>query len=123
MRGRKLLIYLVPIVFLLISVGLMAGGSLFKHPLGENDRLFEAMKSLEADVRNKDWDQAGDEIDYGLKAWGKVVNRIQFSVEREYMFEISGTLARIRGGIEAEDDKAIMEEIYFFYDLWENLGK
>lgn len=101
----------------------MAGGSLLKQPLGEDDRLLETVKNLEAAVKKKEWKRAGNDIVYALKAWSKVVNRIQFSVEREYMFQISGTLARIKGGIEAEDDKAIMEEIYFFYDLWENLGK
>lgn len=123
MKRRKLLIYLIPIVFLLISIGIMAGGSILKHPLGEDDRLLEAVKDLEKDIKNKEWSKASDHIQYALKAWHKVLNRIQFSVEREYMLEISGALARIKGGIEVEDDKAVMEEIYFFYDLWENLGK
>lgn len=123
MKLRKWLIYIIPIIFILLSIGLMAGGSLFKHPMGEDDRLLEAVKNLEDNVKKKEWKQSSNDINYALKAWSKVVNRIQFSVEREYMFQISGTLARIKGGIEAEDDKAIMEEIYFFYDLWENLGK
>lgn len=101
----------------------MAGGSLFKLPMGEDDRLLEAVKNLEDNVKKKEWKQSSNDINYALKAWSKVVNRIQFSVEREYMFQISGTLARIKGGIKAEDDKAIMEDIYFFYDLWENIGK
>jgi hypothetical protein len=123
MQKRKWLIYLIPTVFLLFSIALMTGGSLLKEPFGEDDRLNEAIQNLEADVKNKQWKQARDHAQYALIAWNKVVNRIQFSVEREYMLEISGSLARIKGGIEAEDDKAIMEEIYFFYDLWENLGK
>lgn len=123
MKRRKWLIYLIPTVFLLFSIGLMAGGSLLKEPLGDDDRLLESIQKLEADVKNKQWKEAGDHIDYALNAWHKVVNRIQLSAEREYMLELSGALARIKGGIEAEDDKAIIEEIYFFYDLWENLGK
>lgn len=123
MQKRKWLIYLIPTVFLLFSIALMTGGSLLKEPFGEDDRLKEAIQKLEADVKNKQWKQARDHAQYALTAWNKVVNRIQFSVEREYMLEISGSLARIKGGIEAEDDKAIMEEIYFFYDLWDNLGK
>lgn len=123
MKLRKWLIYIIPIIFILLSIGLMTGGSLFKHPMGEDDRLLEAVKNLEDNVKKKEWKQSSNDINYALKAWSKVVNRIQFSVEREYMFQISGTLARIKGGIEAEDDKAIMEEIYFFYDLWDNLGK
>jgi hypothetical protein len=122
MKLRKWLIYIIPIVFLVISIGVMAGGSFLKQPLGKDDRLLEAIKNLEDDINKKEWKQAGNKIDYAQKAWSKIVNRIQFSVEREYMFQISGALSRIKGGIEVEDDKATMEEIYFFYDLWESLG-
>lgn len=110
------------IVFLGASIGLMAGGSFLKQPLGEDDRLLESVQDIEKLVKNKDWEQARKKADYSLNAWHKVVNRIQFSAERDYMMEISGTLARIKGGIEAKDDKAIMEEIYLFYELWDSLG-
>jgi hypothetical protein len=123
LRRRKWLIYLIPTIFLLFSIVLMAGGSLLKEPFGEDDRLKESIQKIEADVKKKQWKQAGDHAEYALKAWHRVVNRIQFSVERDYMLEISGALSRIKGGIEAEDDKAILEEIYYFYDLWEYLGE
>jgi hypothetical protein len=122
MQRRKWLIYLIPTVFLLFSIALMAGGSLLKEPFGEDDRLKESIEKLEADVKKKQWKQAKVHTEYALKAWHRVVNRIQFSVEREYMLEISGALSRIKGGVEAEDDKATLEEIYYFYDLWEYLG-
>jgi hypothetical protein len=120
---RKWLIIVVPLLFLLVSVGIMAGGSFLKQPMGEDDRLLEAIQQLEKKVKGKDWKQANERSTYAMKAWKKVVNRIQFSTEREYMLEISGVLSRIQGGIEAEDDKAIIEEIYYFYDLWDNLGR
>jgi hypothetical protein len=119
---RKWLIIVFPVLFLLVSVGIMAGGSFLKQPMGKDDRVLEAVQQLEKNVKGKDWEQAKERSKYAMKAWKKVVNRIQFSAEREYMFEISGTLSRIHGGIEAEDDKAILEEIYYFYDLWDNLG-
>jgi len=77
---------------------------------------------LEKQVEAKQWTQAKSEIEYALKAWDRIVNRIQFSVERETIYDILGTLARMKGGVAAKDDKAIMEEIYYFYVLWENLG-
>lgn len=119
---RKWLIIMIPSLILLVSVGIMAGGSLLKQPMGNDDRIVEAIQQLEKNVKKKDWEKANERSKYAMKAWKKVVNRIQFSTEREYMFEISGALARIQGGIEAEDDKAIIEEIYYFYDLWDNLG-
>lgn len=120
---RKFFLYLIPIITLIAFIALMIGGNFLKQPFGKNDRVYEGIKALEMNVNQEQWDQANEEIIYIEHAWKKVVNRIQFSVEREYMFEISGTIARIHGGIVAKDKTAILEEIYFFYDLWLNLAR
>lgn len=122
MKARLWLLYVVPIVLILIFCAVMATGAILKKPWGENDRLVESVQSLEKQVEAKQWTQAKSEIEYALKAWDRIVNRIQFSVERETVYDILGTLARMKGGVAAKDDKAIMEEIYYFYVLWENLG-
>jgi hypothetical protein len=90
---------------------------------GLYDRLLSSVHQLEQIVQQKNWEQAEDKSKYATEAWKKISNRVQYSVEREYMHEITGVLARIKGGVKAEDDKAILEEIYFFYDLWDNLGE
>lgn len=122
MKTRLWLLYVVPIVLILIFCAVMATGAILKKPWGENDRLVESVQSLEKQVEAKQWTQAKSEIEYALKAWDRIVDRIQFSVERETIYDILGTLARMKGGVAAKDDKAIMEEIYYFYVLWENLG-
>lgn len=122
MKTRFWLLYVLPICLLLVFVAIMATGAMLKKPFGADDRLLESIQKLEKQVEAKKWTEAKSQIDYAMKAWDKIVNRIQFSVERETIYDILGTLARIRGGIAAQDDKAIMEEIYFFYVLWENLG-
>ncbi|WP_458461175.1 DUF4363 family protein, partial [Paenibacillus sp.] len=91
-------------------------------PFGTQDRLLESIQTLEKQVEGKQWSAAKLQIDYAMKAWERIVNRIQFSVERETIYEILGILARIKGSIAAEDDQAIMEEIYYFYVLWDDLG-
>ncbi|RXT03728.1 DUF4363 family protein [Ammoniphilus sp. CFH 90114] len=119
---RKIMVFAVPILILTVSIAVMAGGSILKKPWGKDDRVLDAVQQIEKNVRAKQWKEAKDNADSATEAWKKIVNRIQFSVERDYMFEINGALARIKGGIEAKDDKAIMEEIYFFYDLFDGLG-
>lgn len=120
---KKFLLYLIPILTLAFFIFIMNSGSLLKKPIGNEDRLYEAVLQIEADIREKNWDKASKNIDYAETAWKKIVRRIQFSVEKEYIIEISGTLSRIKGGIKFEDDKAIMEEIYYFYELWDKLAK
>ncbi|WKL02271.1 DUF4363 family protein [Paenibacillus amylolyticus] len=107
---------------ILVFVAIMASGAFLKKPFGNDDRLLESIQTLEKQVEGKQWTEAKSQVNYAMQAWDKVVNRIQFSVERETIYDILGTLARIKGGVAAEDDKAIMEEIYYFYVLWDNLG-
>lgn len=122
MKSRFWLLYVLPICLILVFVAIMASGALLKKPFGSDDRLLESVQTLQKQVEGKQWTEAKSQIDYAMKAWDKIVNRIQFSVERETIYDILGTLARMKGGIAAEDDKAIMEEIYYFYVLWDNLG-
>lgn len=102
---------------------ILNSGYFLKIPLGNDDRLLEAVTKIESDVIDKDWNKATEDIRYSEDAWAKIVKRIQFSLEKEYIIEITGTLSRIKGGIEARDNKALMEEIYYFYGLWDKLAK
>lgn len=113
---------MIPILIVLICAATFGGGAYLKKPFGKDDRLLYSVKQLEHNVKDKNWNEAKKNSTYANKAWSKISNRVQYSVERDYMYDISGTLSRIKGGIEVEDDKAIIEEIYFFYDLWDNLG-
>ncbi|WP_342551312.1 DUF4363 family protein [Paenibacillus sp. FSL R7-0652] len=122
MKKHKWLLYTIPIVMLLMFIMVMVSGPLLKKPFGTQDRLLDSIQLLEKQVQNKQWTPAKTQIDYAMKAWDRIVNRIQFSVERESIYDILGALARIKGGITARDDQAIMEEIYYFYALWDNLG-
>ena len=122
MKTRFWLLYVLPTCLILLFAAIMASGAILKKPFGTDDRLLESVQTLEKQVKGQKWTEARSQADYAMQAWDKIVNRIQFSVERETIYDILGTLARIRGGVVAQDDKAIMEEIYFFYVLWDNLG-
>ena len=121
MKTRFWLLYVLPIFLLVLFVAIMATGSFLKT-IWYTGSLARIRTNLGKASGEKQWTEAKSQIEYALQAWDRVVNRIQFSVERETIYDILGTLARIRGGVAAEDDQAIMEEIYYFYVLWENLG-
>ncbi|PYE49099.1 DUF4363 family protein [Paenibacillus barcinonensis] len=122
MKKQSWLLYAIPIVMLLLFIAVMISAPLLKKPLGTQDRLLESIQLLEKHVQVKQWSEAKAQADYAMQAWDRIVNRIQFSVERESIYDILGALARMQGGIAAKDDQAIMEEIYYFYALWDNLG-
>lgn len=120
--NTKWFIYGVPILILALSIAVMTSGSLLKKPLLADDDVFRLVRELEQVVKQKDWALARAKSAEASKAWHHVVNRIQFSVEREMIMEISGTLARIKGAAEAEDEQSVLTEVYYFYDLWNNLA-
>ncbi|WP_434750944.1 DUF4363 family protein [Paenibacillus amylolyticus] len=122
MKKHKWLIYTLPILILLLFITIMVSGPWLKKPFGTQDRLLESVQMLEKQVQDKQWVPAKAQVEYAMQAWDRIVNRIQYSVERESIYDILGALARIQGGIAAKDDQAIMEEIYYFYALWDNLG-
>ncbi|CAI6051271.1 hypothetical protein PAECIP112173_01400 [Paenibacillus sp. JJ-100] len=122
MKKKTWLLYAIPILMLLLFISIMVSGPMLKKPLGKHDRLLESVHLLEKQVQEKQWTQAKAQVDYAMHAWDRIVNRIQFSVERESIYDILGALARMKGGIAAKDDQAILEEIYYFYALWDNLG-
>lgn len=120
---NRFLLYAIPLVTLALFIVIMTGGSWLKQPFGDQDRVYDSFEKLEDYVGDKEWDKAEKEVDYTAKAWKKVVNRIQFSAEREYMLDIAGVIAKIEGSIKIKDQEAILQEIYYFYSLWENLGR
>lgn len=122
MTKRKWMLILIPSVLILLFAALFGAGSILKNPFGKEDRILESMHDLEKIVKEENWKQAKTKSEYAFNAWDQISNRIQYSVEREYMNDISGILARIKGGIEAKDDKTLLKEIYYFYEVWNNLG-
>lgn len=113
MKMRKWTMLAVAVLLLVIFRSRPGLRQFLKQPLGKEDRLLEAVQSIEQHVEKKNWKQAKDKVEYASNAWRRIVNRIQYSVEREYMYDISGILSRIRGGIVAKDDASVMEEVYF----------
>ncbi|MDN8588902.1 hypothetical protein B2I21_04185 [Chryseobacterium mucoviscidosis] len=122
MKTRFWLLYVLPICMILLFCAILASGTFLKKPWGTNDRLLESVQTLEKQVQAKNWTEAKTQVDYALQAWDRIVNRIQFSVERENIYNILGALARMKGGVVAKDEKMILAEIYYFYVLWDNLG-
>ncbi|WP_017726127.1 DUF4363 family protein [Halalkalibacterium ligniniphilum] len=118
---RKLLLILVPTLFIALSSALLVSTGWLKEPFSEDDRLQESIQALESHIKNQEWGQASQTQKKAEKAWESISKRIQFSVDREIMFEINGSLSRIKGSIEGRDQESTLIEIYYFYTLWESI--
>ncbi|MCL7748380.1 DUF4363 family protein [Halalkalibacter alkaliphilus] len=119
---RKTLLYAVPVTFILVSLTLMISGGWLKEPMGDQDELLKSVQNIEQHVKRNEWQEAKREHTYTKKAWTIVSKRIQYSVGKESLSEVSQILSRMEGAIEANDANVTLVEAYSFYELWENLG-
>ncbi|MBU8906876.1 DUF4363 family protein [Desertibacillus haloalkaliphilus] len=120
---RRLLVYGFPVLIIALSVVVMTSGKVVKHPLKEDDHFIEQVKQVHTNVTEKQWGKAEDSIKQAIDTYDSIVNRVQFSVERELIYDIHVSLARIHGCIVTRDDTSAIQEIYVLYELWKHLGK
>lgn len=120
---NKFLIYLMPILIIAISIFIMTSGNWIKHSFGEGDKVYETVQSIEKKVKAGQWEGAASDMEYLQKAWHRVVNRIQFSVEREMINQMTEVLYSLKGSIEAEDYPSTQQHISYFEVLWDEMGR
>lgn len=120
--NMKWIVFGVPVVILAASVLVMTSGGWLKQPLRGDDDVLGLVREMEQLAKGENWEGAWAKSVAANEAWHHVVNRIQFSVEREMILEISGSLAKMQGAVQAEDASAMLQEVYYFYDLWSNLS-
>lgn len=119
---RKLWLYAIIILMLLLFGATMAAGPLLKLPLGGQDDLLGQVRTLEQLVSQGDWSAAETKAAEAATSWKRIVKRIQFSTERAKISEIGGILARLQGSVKARDPQGAMQEIYYFYEEWNDFG-
>ena len=120
---RKFFVVAIPIATLLLFICIMLSGSFLKKPFGKKDDLEQILKETIVDVKNEAWDEVRDEVDKLDKSWNKVLDRIQFSQERDEINSLSTNIARLRGAALAEDKAGSLIELYDAYNHWKELGK
>lgn len=119
---NKLLLYALPLLFICLAALLLTGGGWLKKPLGHNDDLLLHIEHVETYIDALEWDKAKKAHRKAANAWDIISKRVQFSVERDDMQAIQETIAKIEGGIQEENPSQVYPELYYFYDLWADLG-
>lgn len=119
---RKFLLMAIPIAVLIIFILLMHSGSILKKPLGEDDDIPQSINDMIEVVNNESWQEADNELNDLIKAWDKVVRRVQFGSERDEINKFTTCLARLQGAVKAEDKASALMELYEAYNHWNELG-
>ncbi len=120
---RKFLVITIPLFTLLLFVGIMLSGDFLKKPLGNDDDIPEAINELLQIVQLENWDEAGIRAKELDTIWKRIVNRVQFSSERDEINYFSMSLARLEGAILVKDKASAVIELKQAYEHWNQLGQ
>ena len=120
---RKFMVIALPIVTLVLFVMIMLSSNILKQPLVGDDNVPQSIETVVQDINHENWEAANQNTDNLNRVWDKVVNRVQFSAERNEINDLSMNIARLRGAIQAKDKATGLTELSEAYEHWQNLGK
>ncbi|NLX63365.1 MAG: DUF4363 family protein [Clostridiaceae bacterium] len=118
---RRLLVIAIPLVTIILFLAVMLSGNFLKQPLGKDDDIPGLIETLIKDIQDEQWDKVNQKAEELNNAWGKVVNRIQFSAERNEINNLSVALARFKGAILEKDRTSAIMELKEAYEHWNQL--
>jgi hypothetical protein len=122
MKSKASWLYLIiPIILLTVSISIMTSGYWWKKSEASKE-ILALVQNLENEVYDEKWDQANKTIVKTTKKWEQNIKIIQYGVERDRIFEIDESLAKIQGAILTKNTSGAMQEVYVFYRIWDDLG-
>ena len=120
---KKFISYTIPIVTLAIFVLLMLGGNYLKKPHNSSEDIIAIVELTIKHAKAEKWAMLGQDIARINFAWNKIIPRIQFSVERDEIYNINLNIARLRGCISAEDKPSTLIDLNEIIENWEELTR
>ena len=120
---KKFISYAIPIVTLTAFVLLMLGGNYLKKPQTPSEDVVAFVELSIKHAKVEKWGMLNQDIANIDTAWKKIIPRIQFSVERDEIYNISLNIASLRGSIASEDKASTLIELNQIIENWDELTK
>lgn len=111
------------VLFVLTMVVLAAicSCTLLVKPLDNNMRFSEQLSKLERDIRNKSWEQAGENLKAVKKVWKSLKPWLQVDIDHDYVYEIEENLAKLEAYIETKDQPEALANLLMIQKTWEDI--
>lgn len=119
---RKFLVACIPIATIVIFIVVMLSGNYLKKSKVDNSSFVELVQLVEQDVTNDEWEEAKSHAEELQHVWNKLINRTQFSSERDEINELNVSLARLQGAIVANNKALAIDGLYEACEHWDQLG-
>ena len=113
----------IPAVILLIFVLIMLSGNYLKKTYVKGQNMPGVFEKIVKDISEDNWDEAYRNTEEMHNIWKKIINRVQYSSERDEINALSVNIARLRGAIWSRDKASALIEINEAYNHWLNLGR
>jgi len=120
---KKTILITVSILMMVLYILIMSSGFLLKNPITEDDDVIKHIDLVQQSAIKNNWEESGIELEKAFKAWGKVKNRIQFSVERVFIEDIDEEFATLKGIIKAKDTNMAIITTEKIKTVWDELGR
>jgi hypothetical protein len=120
--GRFMIIAL-PITAIILFVLIMISGSWLKNSLGQGKNIPDIIDGIGKDILAERWDETEKGISELENSWNRVLNRVQFSVERDEVNFFNSNLARLKGAVLARDKAGSLIELHEALDHFKGLGR
>ena len=120
---KKFISYTIPIVTLTVFVLIMLSGNYFKKPRNSSEDVVSFVELSVGHANSEKWDKLEQDVTNIDFAWKKIIPRIQFSVERDEIYNISLNIASLRGSIASKDKSSTLIELNEIIENWNELTR
>ncbi len=120
---KKIISYLIPIVTITAFILLMLGGNYLKTPLNPSEDVVAFVELSMEHAKVEKWNMLHQDVVSIDTAWKKIIPRIQFSVERDEIYNISLNIASLRGSIASKDKPSTLIELNEIIENWNELTR
>lgn len=120
---KKIVSYLVPVVAIILFIAIMLSGKYLKNPRNPSEDVVGFMQNTINHANEENWGKVEIDIMNLEKAWKKIEPRIQFSVERDELYNIDVNIARLKGSSISKDKSSTLIELHELLENWDELTR
>jgi hypothetical protein len=120
---KKFISYSIPIVTLTVFVLIMLSGNYLIKPRNSSEDVIAFTQISIVHAKAEKWDILKQDITSINTAWKKIIPRIQYSVQRDEIYNINLNIARLRGSITSQDKTNTLMELNEIIENWHELTR
>lgn len=120
---KKLLVYLISILSLIIFTLILTSGSYLKQTLPAGKQIETTFLQLEELTLNESWSEAEAKVKLLDQSWNDIAPKLQISSEDDDIKHFSESIKRLEGYLKGKDSSLVLAEIGSLRFVWERLGK